>query len=239
PQTEPFNFERRWAFEVGAKNDLLEDTLRVNVAAVYYDYRDQQIQGFVVDPTFAAVGRTINVPSSRIFGFELETVWTPIEGITLSNAIGWKEGEFQNFQDVDLANSDLACPCSAAFIDRSGEELPNIAAWSYIGSLNVTNTLTDGWTYQFNANWSYRDDIDRSRLGSDIFNLESFWLVNAQFSVGPEDGLWEVGAFVRNLLQTDYDETRNFFIADANGDFVANGYRGRPRTYGLRFAINY
>ncbi|MEM7570883.1 MAG: TonB-dependent receptor, partial [Pseudomonadota bacterium] len=93
PQTEPFNFERLWAFEVGAKNDLLEDTLRVNVAAFYYDYRDQQIQGFVVDPTFAAVGRTINVPSSRIFGFELELITVngtlDITNLTLDlNAVG-------------------------------------------------------------------------------------------------------------------------------------------------------
>ncbi|MEM9288384.1 MAG: TonB-dependent receptor [Pseudomonadota bacterium] len=239
PQTAPFSHERLWAFEIGSKNDLIDDTLRVNVAAFYYDYRDQQIQGFVVDPTFAAVGRTINVPSSRIFGFELETVWTPVDGVTLSNAIGWKKGEFQEFQDVDLANSDLDCPCSPAFIDRSGEDLPNIAPWSYVGSLQVIQPVVDGWTLQFDGNWTYRDSIDRTRLGSEIFSLESFWLVNAQVSVGPEDGLWQFGVFARNLTNTDYDETRNFFISDANGNFVANGYRGRPRTYGLRFAIRY
>lgn len=232
-QTEPFRNEVLWAYEVGAKGDFLDDTLRLNFAAFYYDYTDQQIQGFFFDEGQGAViGRIINVPKSKIYGAEFETVWAPIEGITLSNAIGWKKGEFTEFEDLDIPNAP-------ATINRSGEDLP-FPEWSYTGSLAVQNTLREGWTYHFNANWTYRDTLDKTRLGNTIFNVDDFWLVNAQLSVGPESGLWDIGVYARNLTNTNYDETRNFFIQQA-GDvpFVANGFRGRPRTYGIRFAIQY
>lgn len=232
-QTEPFRNEVLWAYEVGAKGDFLDDTVRLNFAAFYYDYTDQQIQGFFFDPGQAAViGRIINVPKSKIYGAEFETVWAPVEGITLSNAIGWKKGEFSEFEDLDIPNAP-------ATIDRSGEDLP-FPEWSYTGSLVVANTLADGWVYNFNANWTYRDTLDKSRLGNTIFNVDDFWLVNAQLSVGPESGLWDIGVYARNLTNTDYDETRNFFIQQGGAvPFVANGFRGRPRTYGIRFAIQY
>lgn len=231
-QTQPFNNEVLWAYEVGAKTEVLNDTLRLNFAAFYYDYTDQQIQGFFFDPGQGAViGRIINVPKSKIYGAELETVWAISDSITLSNAIGWKKGEFTEFEDLDIPNAP-------ATIDRSGEDLP-FPEFSYTGSLDVQNQLTEGWSYSFNANWTYRDTLDKSRLGSTLFNVDDFWLVNAQLNVGPEDGLWNVGVYARNLTNTGYDETRNFFIQQGSGAFVANGYRGRPRTYGIQFAIQY
>lgn len=231
-QTEPFRNEVLWAYEVGAKSELFDDTLRLNFAAFYYDYTDQQIQGFFFDPGQGAViGRIINVPKSKIYGAELETVWAITDGITLSNAFGWKKGEFTEFEDLDIPNAP-------ATIDRSGEDLP-FPELSYTGSLDVQNQLTEGWTYAFNANWTYRDTLDKSRLGSTLFNVDDFWLVNAQLNIGPEDGRWTVGAYARNLTNTSYDETRNFFIQQGSGAFVANGYRGRPRTYGIQFAMQY
>ncbi|MEM9880277.1 MAG: TonB-dependent receptor [Pseudomonadota bacterium] len=232
-QTEAFNNEVLWAYEIGAKTEFLENTLRVNFAAFYYDYTDQQIQGFFFnDANAAIIGRIINVPKSKIYGAELETVWAPFEGFTLSNAIGWKKGEFTEFNDLDIPNAP-------ATIDRSGEALP-FPEWSYTGSAVYQLALAEGWNAALNANWTYRDTLDKSRLGNTIFNVDDFWLVNAQLTIGPEDGLWDIGIYARNLTDTDYDETRNFFIQQAGAvPFVANGFRGRPRTYGLRFAIRY
>ncbi|MEM6683841.1 MAG: TonB-dependent receptor, partial [Pseudomonadota bacterium] len=224
-QTEAFNNEVLWAYEIGAKTELLENTLRVNFAAFYYDYTDQQIQGFFFnDANAAIIGRIINVPKSKIYGAELETVWAPFEGFTLSNAIGWKKGEFTEFNDLDIPNAP-------ATIDRSGEALP-FPEWSYTGSAVYQLALAEGWNAALNANWTYRDTLDKSRLGNAIFNVDDFWLVNAQLTVGPQDGLWDIGIYARNLTDTDYDETRNFFIQQAGAvPFVANGFRGRPRTY--------
>lgn len=230
-QTQPFRNETLWAYEAGLKSDLLDETLRVNLAAFYYDYTDQQIQGvFFSGVVGALIGRIENVPKSEIYGFELETVWAPAEGITLSNAIGWKTGEFKEYSSIDTTDP-------TQLIDRAGEELP-FPNWSYTGSLTVTNTFAGDWSYNFVSNWTYRDQKG-FLLGPEVFDVASYWLINAQLNLGPQDGVWDVGLYARNLTNTDFDETRNFFIQEASGDFVANGVRGMPRTYGLSFNIRY
>ena len=69
------------AFEVGLKKDFGR-TLQVNTAAFYYDYENDQIP-LTVAQTSGGLGQTqnifFNVPKARSVGFELESIWQPID----------------------------------------------------------------------------------------------------------------------------------------------------------------
>ncbi|KAK0358498.1 hypothetical protein LTR94_035179, partial [Friedmanniomyces endolithicus] len=88
----PFKPEIVIAYETGIKSDLFDRRLRLNGALFYYDYKDQQVQGIEFDRTAGRLGKITNVPKSHIWGGEVELVWAPINGLTITQNLGYKTG---------------------------------------------------------------------------------------------------------------------------------------------------
>ena len=231
---DPFTPEKLNAYEIGFKSDIAGNGLRLNGAVFYYDYNDQQVQSAIFDPgTGAIVGRIVNAPKSEIYGAELELLWRPIHWLTIGQTLGYKQGEFKKFTDLDTAATGLAG--MAVTIDRSGQDLgfPNL---SYQGFITVKKQISEGWIASARFDYSYRDDLALPLLG-DAYRVDNYWLTNAQIAFGPYDGRWELAIWGRNIFNTDYDETRNFFIAPGGvADIAAPGL---PATYGARVSIRY
>ena len=233
-QADPFRPEVLWSYEAGLKSELFDNTVRLNLGGFYYDYKDQQIQGFYIDPVFGAVGQIVNVEKSKIYGGELELVWKPTSRLTLEQSVGYKTGSFVRFDDVDLgASLAVGPPFAPVFISRDGQDLP-FPRLSYNGSASYVAPI-GGFDLTALLDFSFRDDDDRSRLGSTIYNVDSYWLVNARLALSKsESDAWEVYVFGRNIFDKGYDVTRNFFLPQAQ-----LGYTGEPATYGVGLGVNF
>lgn len=230
----PFQPEKLNAFETGFKSTFAQGAVTLNGAAFYYDYKDQQVQSAIFDPgTGAVVGRIVNAPKSEIYGAELELTWRTAEWLTIGQSLGYKEGEFTEFTDLDIAASSTAG--EAVFIDRTGQALgfPNI---SYQGFIAAEHIIAGGWKTSARFDYSYRDDLELPLLGP-IYRVDNYWLANAQIAIGPEDDRWELALWGRNIFNADYDETRNFFIASGGAADLAAP--GQPATYGARVSLRY
>ena len=233
---DPFRPEKLNAFEAGFKSTLAQGALTLNGAAFYYDYTDQQVQSAIFDPgTGATVGRIVNAPQSEIYGAELELVWRAAKWLAIGQTLGYKEGEFTEFVDIDIAASNLAM--EEVTIDRAGQDLgfPTI---SYLGFVAAERAIADGWTASARFDYSYRDELALPLLGP-AFEVDGYWLANAEVAVGPEDGRWELAVWGRNILNADFDETRNFFITAADGPPANVAAPGLPATYGARVSLRY
>jgi iron complex outermembrane receptor protein len=82
PNTNPEHLD---AFEIGLKKDFGR-TLQVNAALFYYDYKNDQIP-LTVTQTAGGLGQTqnifYNVPAAKSQGFELESIWQPINHLQI------------------------------------------------------------------------------------------------------------------------------------------------------------
>jgi outer membrane receptor protein involved in Fe transport len=234
---EPFEPEVLWAYEVGFKSDLMDNTVRLNGAIFYYDYTDQQVQDAIYDSVLnATVGRIVNAPESRIIGAELELDWLLTDNLRTSHAIGYQNGEFEEFGILDAAASVLAD--AEVRNDVSGERLgpPEL---TYSGSLTYENIVMGDWGLRAMLDWSYRGDTDPPLLqpvSGEGYGVPSYWLLNASLAVQPGDGPVEIALWGRNILDEDYEETRNFF---AGPDFTPLSAPGMPATYGVRVSIRH
>ena len=127
-QLEPFKFEELIAYETGLKSSFFQRKLQFNAAAFYYDYRDQQLQGILYTRT-GRVGRMINVPKSHIQGAEIEAVWRPLPNLTITQALAYKYGEYDEFFFVNSAATEAARDKvtgeynTIVYSDRAGERL--------------------------------------------------------------------------------------------------------------------
>jgi len=242
---DPFRPEKLNAYEAGFKSAFADGNLVVNGAVFYYDYNDQQVQSAIFIPNTdvpvevgeevpgAIVGSIINAPETEIYGAELEVTYQPAPWLTIGQSLGYKEGEFKTFTDLDTAATPPTGP--AVFIDRAGQDL-GIPTISYMGFVVAETQLGEDWRGEARFDYSYRDELELALLGSS-YRVDDYWLVNAQVAFGPVDGAWEVALWGRNIFNAAYDETRNFFAAPGGINDVAAP--GTPATYGVRAAIRY
>lgn len=220
----PFNPEELWAYELGFKSDFADDTVRLNGAVFYYDYTDQQVQSalWINVPPPTLVGRIVNAPESEIYGGELELIWKAAPELTITQALGYKHGEFKDFLDADFT-------VPFGTIDRSGQDI-GFPELSYAGSLTYERQTNLGFGYTAHFDYSYRDEQSFPLLGP-AFTLDSYWLANAFVAIRPDGSPWEFALWGRNIFDETYDETRNTFVAGTTDDFAVPG---RPATYGVR-----
>lgn len=231
----PFKPEIVIAYEAGIKSDLFDGRLRANGAVFFYDYENQQVQGLEYDRETGRLGKITNVPKSEIYGGEIELVWMPIDGLTISQNFGYKKGKYTEYFAIDGAATDAANPVDGPWDiiitnDRSGEPL-QFPKFNYGGSVAYDWDM-GGWAMRAETNYNQRDDIYSAASAS---VLPGYWLWNANLSMGPQDANWRVGLWARNLFNTYYEETRNGF----NGSARPTTSPGQGRTVGVRLMMDF
>lgn len=231
-QIDSFKPEILYAYEVGFKADVAR-SVRVNGSAFYYDYRDQQVLGTIINPQRGQIGRIVNAPKSEIYGGELEVQIVPVPRLHFTQSIGYKFGRYLDFTDVDQASvhQDVNGVWVGSTIDKSGQRLP-IASWSYQGSFSYAFPIASGYSLEAEADYSFRDKLP-SFLGA-TYDLPERWLANATLTFRPDNGRWWIGAYGRNIFGDKYDLTRNFFLPNAK---IAAP--GRPASFGGRVGFNF
>jgi len=210
------------AYEVGLKGDFLNGRLRVNVAAFYYEYEDQQ---FVNQVGLAA--NLENAGESEILGAEFEV-------LALLTEKGLLDTEFT---ELSLANTVTPDPFDE--VDLSGNEL--ISAPDVNLNLAIDYEIPTSWgVINAHVDANYQDDQFYSAYNNfttfEAIGQEAYWLVNARLSAAfGEEGNLTVSAWVKNLAEEEYD----FYAINLQAlgfDFFLTG---APRTYGLEVGYKF
>ncbi|SNS86400.1 TonB-dependent Receptor Plug Domain [Sphingomonas laterariae] len=93
------------AFEIGAKNTLMNGKLTLNASAFYYDYKDYQTSA-VTDRITA----TENVPAT-VWGAELEAAWRPSRSFRVDGSLGYLRTRIKNgAQAIDVMDRTQGNP---------------------------------------------------------------------------------------------------------------------------------
>ncbi len=95
-------------YELGLKSDLLDKKLRLNAAAFYTDWKDQQAA--CQNPVTAGGSSTnrtyiCNVATSKIYGLELEATARPSSWFTLSANYAFTHARYTSFVDASLSQT--------------------------------------------------------------------------------------------------------------------------------------
>jgi iron complex outermembrane receptor protein len=93
------------AFEIGAKNTLLDGRLIFNATAFYYDYTDYQLSQI---RNRTAVNENFD---ANVWGLEFETVWKPTENLRINANLGYLQTRIADGeQSIDIMNRNLGNP---------------------------------------------------------------------------------------------------------------------------------
>lgn len=200
----PYEEETVTAWEVGFKSTWRDQTLRLNGAAFYYDYRD--VQGFTQE--ISAVSGTVitklgNLGDAEHSGAELEAIWAPgsLPGLTLQVSGAWLDAEISDSDTIGFDQAGTPAPIE-------GRRRGFAPEWSAFTQARYEWTL-GALAAAAQVGYSWRSDLaDADSLLSQIdvaaFSHESYGVWNARLALGAPDSGWTVALIGRNLSDEEY-----------------------------------
>ncbi len=230
----PYDPETVYAYEIGFKSQWLGDTLRVNGAGFFYDYRD--VQGYITvfsEVTQTVISRLSNQGNAEHEGAELEVEWQPSEQWRLQAGAAWLDAEITDSDRVSVSWLGTVVP-----IEGFERGFAPRFSYSLLGRYEVP---IGSMRLALQADYNWRDDrqgasglplsvIEKTMYGQ----LESYGLLGARVSLQDDTGQWEVAVFGSNLTDEDY-------WANVTNDDLANwmAIPGRPRSYGIQLGYHW
>jgi len=218
------------AWEIGFKADMFDSRLRINGAAFYYEYENQQFINLV-----GISGNLENAGASEIAGIEFELWAQPVENLTLQTTIGWLDTEFTELE--------LGRPQSqgGGSIDLKGNELISSPELNFSFSVDYDIYLSNEYLLRLHLDASYQDDQWFSAFNDDAgyeeIRQDNYWLYNARMSVEFGDASeYTLAVWGKNLTDEEYDTYALNFQESFGFDYFL---AGSPRTYGLDFKYNF
>ena len=210
------------AYEVGLKTESLAHRLRVNGAAFYYDYKNEQFQKIVQGATV-----TFNAESAKLYGAELELDARATENLTLLLNVAYLHSAFGSFPYVATYRipAGVSVNTDPGQYNADGNETPNSPEFS--GNVGVDYRIpTSIGSFDLSANLYYT-----SKYYTEPDNrlyVQSHELLNAGLRWTDSKEKVSVRAWGKNL-------TNVYYYAQLTGQNGTADLAGpaAPRQYGV------
>jgi iron complex outermembrane receptor protein len=251
---ETFKPEEVENWELGFKADFLDRRLRVNAALFYSDYTNRQLTTLVINPvTNSPAPATVNAASSTIKGFELETLWLPMDNLTLTFNMTLNDGDIDEFDDIQITladpGSEPAADCQRADLtfvqvdscpnDRSDENLPRLPEQTYFLAAEYTFVTGVGLLIpRLQASWKFDADycFDSASCRSGLWLADEQFDLSARLTWVSADEKWVGALYGNNLTEEDYIQGGTPLVESQGVGGFANAL---PRMYGLELQYRY
>jgi len=217
----PYDEETVTAYEVGFKSDLLDRTMRLNMAAFLNEYKD--FQGAVTK--LGAVREenvTSNIADIQTSGFEVEWQWLPTDQLSIAANFSYLDAKFDKFcQDIDgvftdgspepgqcgpaveIVTNGIPTGQFAVPIDYSDGDLANAPPYSGSVLIDYKWPLSIG-DLRAHIDFRYTDEYNTwGRSADPRFYRDSVILVNGHVALAGDGDRWEVLLYGRNLTDQD------------------------------------
>ena len=226
PITDPETIE---SWEVGTKGTWLDSTLRVNLAAFYYEIDDLQQSRSAPSSDGTFVNIFENAASAEGKGAEIEVNWLLTERFRLDGYVAFLETEFTEFDtDNPLYPGSVLEDLSGNAMKQSPE-----LSWNIHGQYDMP--LANGGNLGMGAEVSYKDEQYFTEFNDEIDREGDYTLVNANVKYTSPDERFFVNVWGKNLS----DETvysGKFVIGSV---VTIGGTLLPPRTYGATIGYNF
>ncbi len=240
---ETYQPETITAYTVGLKNRFLDNRIELNLELFDWEYRNQQISHLGVDLAGQTGNFTQNVGRSTNRGAEVEGRFLLTHDTVLNANVQYLHAKYKSFafQVPPTAGVPPLSGCAVSpvtgnpaldNVDCSGQPAFNSPKWTV--NLGAQQTFhLGGLKLDAVADTQYKTG---RFVGFDYVAPEyqrSSWQTNAQLVLSPENGVWTVAAFVRNI------ENHRLLTNSQNFGGFFEQITAPPRTYGVRASFKF
>ena len=211
--------EWAWSYEGGWKGTLMTGRSRIGVSAYFMNYTDLQVQ----TPIGIGVLDIRNAAAATIRGVEVENTTRIGRGLEAGGHLAWLDATYDRYIAVAVDRSTG---------DVSGHRLNNAPEWAGRLWLEWTGHIGHAQRLSVSAESTAQSTVFYTPFNDSIQKQSAYGLLAARIEYGPGHRRWTVGAYARNLTNTNY----------VTGTFGTppNAYAGRPgpsRQFAAEFAV--
>ena len=249
--TGEYKSEKLDAYELGFKSDWRDRSIRLNAAAFFYDYTDQQVPYQFISPTTGLLQTTvINAGETEIKGFEVDLIWNSafIDGMSARLSYTHTDAEFTSFNLSQILAQAGGTP-SAFNRVKAGNNNADFSG--KVPPLTPENAATLSLRYDTNFNANMGGFVELVGVYSDerfVGEENRAYLpqyVEYDLFAGLARNAWELTLYVENLTNDDKIKSG---LGNVDYGILPDGrsvpqaislYLPKPRTAGLRFRYNF
>ena len=213
------------SYELGLKSELLNRTLRLNVAAFQTDYDGYQanvpdlVNGVIVT-------RLINAGKVQTKGVEVDLTARITPAFSITGGVANIQARVKNF----------FCPVgAAASCDINGKPLPFSPDWKGTLRAKYTQPFGGGLTIDYGADVSWQSKVMFDLQQQPDSFQKSYSIVNASVALTSDKG-WRVALIGKNLANTSYST-----LVQNNPGAAITRYvpRDDKRYFGVNFRYDF
>ncbi|MEO0412849.1 MAG: TonB-dependent receptor [Pseudomonadota bacterium] len=228
-QREAFEPETIWSYELGVKSQLLDNRLRVNAAAFYYDYTNLQAQDSIGNQPIIR-----NVGAAEVLGFEVEAAAILSEYFSLDGSVTYLDAQFtEGTLTEPLRPAPLDQEPGSLVRDLDGLRLPRAPEWKFNIGAVFNYPMDEKGDLSLRIDYGWQSKIFFTVFNIDAASEDSFGLLKARASWTSEDGGYSVAIFGDNLTDEAYFTNQILTGTVYGAEFV--GPLAPPRTWGVEF----
>ena len=255
-QAAPVDGEEQTAYEGGIKADLLDRTLRMNVAGFYSDYNSRIVprggtECVPPDPTPATTPGVVSdtngnyclAPTSltgyinvagEIYGVEVESTWKPVEPATITGTFGWTKWSSPDQDNCDFNGDGQRDLVAGTFYGvvipaTCNPNPPFVPEMNWSIGASYEFAVTNGSTVTPRIDVYGQSEICSGAVNNGNNCAPGYELVNAAVAWSSPGRSWTATAGVTNL--TDKAYILNIFDLSAFGQPTTEAQYGQPRAW--------
>ncbi|MFM9934907.1 MAG: TonB-dependent receptor [Novosphingobium sp.] len=204
--------EQVTAFEAGAKTQFWDRRITLNMAAFYYNYKNQQFIN--VNPADASQ-QLLNIPKSTLYGAEAELTVRPSDRFTLHAGLG-------------LLSTKIKTGIVSG-VNVSGNRLSNAPTLTFNASIDATLLQGGFGSVSVHPEVAYQSSQFFENINIPRLRQQSYALFGGHLDWDSPDGRFNASLWARNLGNKFYFTSR----IDLTGFGLDYNHIGNPRMYGV------
>ena len=213
--------EWAWSYEAGFKMTPARSRATLNLAAFHMNYSDLQVQT-AIRPGVIDIS---NAAQATIRGIEVEGAVRLPGAVHAGGHLAWLDARYDRYVAVGVGG---------ATGDVAGHRLGNAPEWAGRLWLEATGALGRGGWWLLRADARSQATVFFTPFNDAIQRQAPYAVLDVTGEVGPASRVWTVGAWARNLTDTNYI-TGTFSTPPP----AIGGRPGLPREGGVRLAIRW
>lgn len=233
--------EKNISYEVGMKSELMDNRLRLNVAAYYTEIEDQQVSTVIIIPgTVTGQSSLANAGETSALGLEVELQAALGNDWFVYGTLAFNDAEYDKFFTNGLSGTDgnpdfddLLDGVLDGGVELAGNKPPRAPEITFAATVGrniqlASGILTPALTLQ------YSDEFYNTFYNTSIDRQPSYTKFDARIAYESADGKWGLSAYGQNLSDEavmsrgTLGARRDYFVAYA-----------LPRNYGVKFNLNF
>lgn len=211
------------AYEVGSRINWDTQKVKLNLAAFYYDYQDQQV--FMNRPSSSSSGQPVqvlaNVGQSVIYGVEADAEWQPTSALRLQLSTGY------------LPKANLSEFVDAVGNEIRGNRLPYTSKWNVSGSGQYVYDLASA-ALIFQINFDYQSAFYFDQNQNPYTQQDGYTLFNTRIAYERPD--WTISVWGKNIGNEKYNSWKFDTIGFLG---TVQDIKGSARQFGIDIDYRY